>query len=170
MATNRDKWEELVFLSLGSNLGDSLENLKLACELIAERVGEIELMSSIYKTEAWGQEDLNTFYNQVIGVSSKLSASSILEYCQAIEHQLGRLPKKTEGYENRVIDIDLLMVRTQVLETTTLVLPHPRMHLRNFVLVPFAEIAPSLLHPELNESIETLKNNCSDHNKIERIE
>ena len=170
MATNSDKWEGLVFLSLGSNLGNRMKNLKLARRLISSSVGDVEYSSSIYKTQAWGQEELNFFYNQVIGVSTNLFANKVLESCQEIELQLGRLPKKKAGYENRLIDIDLLVYGKQVLKKTKLVLPHPQIHLRNFVLVPFAEIAPELLHPVLNQSIENLKNSCSDCNKIERIE
>ena len=170
MATNSDKWEELVFLSLGSNLGNRLKNLERARKAINKCVGKIELVSSLYKTQAWGKENLNSFCNQVIGVSTNLFANKVLEYCQEIELELGRLPKKSSGYENRLIDIDLLIYGKQVLETNKLELPHPRMHLRNFVLVPFAEIAPEIQHPALNQSIENLKNNCLDCNKIERME
>ena len=170
MATKNDKWEGLIFLSLGSNLGSCLKNLELARKFIVERVGEIELCSSIYKTAPWGEQDLNFFYNQVIGVASKLSSTVILEICQEIEQQLGRLAKQTNAYEDRVIDIDLLIHGCQIITTTRLNLPHPLMQLRNFVLVPFAEIAPNVLHPELNQRIITLKNNSTDYNKIERIE
>ncbi|MEQ8625418.1 MAG: 2-amino-4-hydroxy-6-hydroxymethyldihydropteridine diphosphokinase [Vicingaceae bacterium] len=170
MAAHNDKWKELVYLSLGSNLGNEIKKLELARELIEKDIGKIKLASSIYKTEPWGQKNLKPFYNQVIGVASTLLAVEIFEKTQYIELQLGRQAKKSVEYENRLIDIDLLIIGSIIMRSNILILPHPRMHLRNFVLVPFTEIAPNLLHPELHRSIKDLNNYCSDDNKIKRIE
>ena len=170
MVSSNDEREKVVFLSLGSNLGDRQRNLSLSRELIQDKIGKIDLKSGIYKTEAWGSEKLNWFYNQVIGVVTTLDANQVLQYCLEIETSLGRERIDSATYENRAIDIDVLLFGKQVVNTSNLKVPHPRLHLRNFVLFPLAEIAPEIMHPIFGLSIKILKNNCADPNKIQSIE
>lgn len=170
MVSSKDKREQFVFLSLGSNLGNRKRVLNLSKASIRCNIGDIVLESSLYKTAAWGNKKLNWFYNQVIGVSTSLDPNKVLQQCLEIETLLGRERSNSTHYENRAIDIDVLLFGPQVVHSNSLNLPHPKLHLRNFVLFPLAEIAPEIMHPVLGLSINQLKKKCADQNKIEKIE
>ena len=170
MVSSKDKREQFVFLSIGSNLGNRKRVLNLSKGSISSNIGDIILESSLYKTAAWGNKKLDWFYNQVIGVSTSLDPNKVLQQCLEIETLLGRERNDSTDYENRVIDIDVLLFGSQVVHTNSLTIPHPRLHLRNFVLFPLAEIAPEIMHPIMELSINQLKKKCIDQNKIEIIE
>ncbi len=145
------------YISLGSNLGDKKQNLEHAIQLIAERAGTLSAISSIYETEPWGYESLNIFCNMVIKIETQLSPTQLLHISQKIEKEMGRT-KKSSGtnYQDRIIDIDLIMYDDVIIETPELVLPHPRFHERLFVMYPLNEIAPDLIHPVLQKTIREL--------------
>lgn len=137
-----------VYLSLGSNLGDKHEYLRLAVELLSERAGQVLKVSNNYETEPDGFVSENNFVNIAICLETELEPLALLEVCEGIEKELGRERKSVNlNYSDRVIDIDILYFNNMQLATERLTLPHPRMHKRQFVLEPLAEIAPRLKHP-----------------------
>ena len=137
-----------VYLSLGSNLGDKHEYLRLAVELLSERAGQVLKVSNNYETEPDGFVSENNFVNIALCLETELEPLALLEVCEGIEKELGRERKSVNlSYSDRVIDIDILYFNNMQLATERLTLPHPRMHKRTFVLEPLAEIAPRLKHP-----------------------
>ena len=126
-------------------------------EEIRKRVGEITSLSAYYITEPWGFDSQNTFLNAVCKVSTTLSPSEVLITTQAIEKDLGRLKKSIDGqYSDRPIDIDILLYDDLIMNTPNLIIPHPLMHQRAFVMEPLSEIAPELVHPVLHQSIKDI--------------
>jgi 2-amino-4-hydroxy-6-hydroxymethyldihydropteridine diphosphokinase len=142
------------YLGLGSNLEDRVGNLKEAIRLIGERDVSILKRSSLYKTEPLDFTDQPYFYNCVLKTKSTLSPLELLEEIQAIEKKLGRQKLRDNG--PRIIDIDILFAGDRVIRTESLTVPHPCLHMRNFVLRPLLEIAPSLLHPVLRKTIRRI--------------
>ncbi|MET2983769.1 2-amino-4-hydroxy-6-hydroxymethyldihydropteridine diphosphokinase [Aureibaculum conchae] len=156
------------YLSLGSNVGSSLENLQLAIDSIAKNVGRITKISSVYKTASWGFKS-NDFLNICIEVTCNLTPEILLERVLAIETSLGRNRDSSSEYKARTIDIDILLFENEVIfSDQNLTIPHPRMLERKFVLVPLVEIAPQLKHPIANETITNCLVNCADISNIEK--
>lgn len=136
------------YLSLGSNLGNKAENIQNAVVLLSERAGEVIKVSSNYETEPDGFVSENSFVNIALSLDTTLDAYALLDVCEQIEKELGREHKSVNlNYSDRVIDIDILYFNNMQLATDRLTLPHPRMHKRQFVLEPLAEIAPKFRHP-----------------------
>ncbi len=147
----------VVFLSLGTNMGNKRGNLITATALLAERVGDILALSSIYETEPWGFQSQNSFLNAALIQITRLSPTELLDTTRLIEIEMGRIEKSgNNGYHDRIIDIDILMYDNLILQTERLTLPHPLMHKRTFVMQPLAEIAPEAIHPILNETMDEL--------------
>ena len=136
------------YLSLGSNLGEKSANLNKAIELLKERAGEVLAVSSFYETAPDGFISENSFVNIALSLDTKLDVYVLLDVCEEIEKELGRTTKSVNlNYSDRLIDIDILYFNNMQLATERLTLPHPRMHKRQFVLEPLAEIAPKFRHP-----------------------
>lgn len=149
----------LVYLSLGTNLGNKEENLRTAMTLIEEQVGTITSQSALYASAPWGFDSENTFLNNAISVETSLTPEELLSTTQHIERTLGRTHKSVDGqYSDRLIDIDMLLYDDVVMHTPSLTLPHPLMHRRLFVLEPLSEIASTMIHPLLQKEIATLCN------------
>ena len=151
----------LAYLMLGSNSGNKDFEINKATKYIGERIGEIIRSSSLYETAPWGFQSEDYFLNQVICVNTLLEPPAILENIIAIEAGAGRIRKK-QGYESRIIDIDILFYSNEVINTKTIKIPHPLLHLRKFTLEPLREIAADFIHPILNKSIQEIYNECND--------
>ncbi len=149
-----------IFLGLGTNMGDRLQNLALANQFLEENVGTIIQSSSIYLTEAWGLKDQPAFYNQVIQIDSRLVPMEILERVLQIEKEMGRI--RRQKWDRRIIDIDILFYGREIIQTPKLIVPHPFFQDRNFVMAPMAEIAPEFVHPNLKKSIAELLSSSND--------
>ncbi|MFT5833425.1 MAG: 2-amino-4-hydroxy-6-hydroxymethyldihydropteridine diphosphokinase [Cognaticolwellia sp.] len=147
--------KNIVYLHTGSNLGNREENLSKVNDLIAKFIGKIVTESRLYETEAWGVTDQPNFYNQALKVETNLKPQAILEKTLQIENEdFNRI--RTEKWTARIIDIDILFYNDEVIKTDNLVIPHPHLHQRNFVLIPLMEIAGEMEHPILKETIEDL--------------
>ena len=149
-----------VFLGLGSNLGDREAAIDRALQELAGRGFETQLRSSLWLTEPVGGPPQGWFLNAVVGGSTVLSPEALLAACLDSERALGRVRGVRNG--PRTIDVDLLLYGQQRIERPGLVVPHPRLHERRFVLAPLAEIAPQLAHPGLGATMEELLARCPD--------
>lgn len=149
-----------IFLSLGGNIGDVQKQLELTRVYISQRIGRIEKESKIYKTEAWGNTEQPNFYNQCVEVETGLSPLDVLNTCQQIERDLGRIRKKKWG--PRPIDIDVLYYDDEIIDEKDLHVPHPYLQDRNFVLIPLEDIAPDHIHPIIKLSTRELRRISKD--------
>jgi 2-amino-4-hydroxy-6-hydroxymethyldihydropteridine diphosphokinase len=157
-----------VFLGIGGNIGEKLQNFKKVSNKIENLLGTIISISSIYETPPWGFESDNPFWNQVIHIETSYSAFELLEKIQNIEKDFGR--KKTKlNYADREIDIDILYFDDEIIESEKLIVPHPKIQLRKFVLVPLVEIAPELIHPLFRMNSRKMLEYCNDNSLIKRI-
>jgi 2-amino-4-hydroxy-6-hydroxymethyldihydropteridine diphosphokinase len=154
--------DHIVFLALGSNMGNRFANLKAAVNNLTPQMA-VKNRSSVYETPPWGFTEQAPFLNQVVMVNTYLAPEALLSHLKRLETALGRTP----GFQNgpRLIDIDILFFDDLVMDTLRLEIPHPRLHERAFVLVPLAEIAPDLVHPVLHKPIHELLDNV-DRNDI----
>ena len=133
-----------VYLGLGTNLGDKEVNLKAAIEEIRKRVGEVTSLSAFHASEPWGFQSENSFLNAVCCVHTEFNPMEVLHTTQEIERLLGRLKKTVGGiYSDRMIDIDILLYDDLHIQTPELIIPHPLMWERDFVMIPLREIAPN---------------------------
>ncbi len=149
----------IVYLGLGSNLGNRAELLQQAIDLIKCRIGSVISLSDFYETAPWGFDSPHPFLNAVCMVESEQSPTSLLDATQQIETSLGRKQKSVDGtYNDRTIDIDILFYNHSVLSTPRLTIPHPLLHQRTFVLQPLAQIAPQMVHPIYKKSVAELLN------------
>lgn len=154
------------FLCLGSNIGNRAFTLKQVVEKINIEIGRVISQSNFYETEAWGVDNQEKYLNQCICVETSLSSKQLLKQTLKIELDFGRQRNHKETYEPRTIDIDLLFYNADVIQSKDLIIPHPRLHLRNFVLIPLHEIAPNFSHPILHKTIQTLLNECEDQCEV----
>jgi 2-amino-4-hydroxy-6-hydroxymethyldihydropteridine diphosphokinase len=156
---------EIVFLGIGTNLGERESNLKVAVAMIANNIGIVVKTSSVYETEPWGFQTNDQFLNMVVMVETKLNPSGVLGAILMIEAHLGRI-RTEKQYESRIIDIDILLYSDKVLDEVSLKIPHPELPHRKFVLIPLCEIAPELVHPVINKTIISLLAECKDKSLV----
>ena len=147
----------IVYLSLGSNLGDRIGHLQQATSLLGA-LPEINIVatSSFYESEPWNMDSENWFVNAIVQITTTLSPENLLKECQRIEFQLGRKRDLTKGYIDRTIDIDILFYDNLIINTPELTIPHKFFHKRAFLLVPMLEIAQDFVHPLFNETISKI--------------
>lgn len=157
-----------LYLLLGGNLGDKKSIFAEARKLLNERIGPITAESAIYETEPWGFESDDLFWNQALEIATGLLPLEILAQTRKTELDLGRIRKEIQ-YSSRVIDIDILFLDDLILNEEQLIVPHPRIQERRFVLVPLCEIAPGLIHPVFQKSIHELLTECPDQLKVIEI-
>ncbi|MBR2261698.1 MAG: 2-amino-4-hydroxy-6-hydroxymethyldihydropteridine diphosphokinase [Paludibacteraceae bacterium] len=145
-----------VYIGLGSNLGDRKKNITNATVILGSVMGDIKILSSIYETKPWGFSSDNLFLNAVILIETDCTPETCLQMAKRIEEEMGRTYAHHERYEDRVIDIDILLYDDITIHTEKLTIPHPLIQERKFVLQPLSEIAPELIHPVLNKPIKDL--------------
>ena len=154
-------------ISIGSNIGDKLQNLQDAIDLIHLEISIVSSISPIYKTKAVGFEG-DDFYNICISFFSNDDPNNILQSLLNIETKLGRTRSDKNVYESRKIDLDIILIEDQVINNNLLTVPHPSMHLREFVLAPLNDIDPNINHPILNKNSNELLKSCKGSN-VEKL-
>ncbi len=156
----------VAFIGLGSNLGDRIGSIQKAIGEIS-KLGDISALSSLYETEPVGVEDQPDFINCVIKLEANLSPYDLLVSLQSVEKKLGR--ERREKWEPRTIDLDIIFYNNLVIETPSLIIPHPRAHLRRFVLEPLCEIAPDFIHPTLNITVSKILEGLVDSKRVVKV-
>ena len=156
----------LAYLLIGSNLGDKTTYLKNAGSYIQQQCGQIVKQSSFYETEPWGFTEQPSFLNQALCIQTELAPAQLMHTLLQIESNMGRTSELKMG--PRIIDLDILQIDQQILDTPLLQLPHPAMHLRRFALIPMEEIAPQLMHPQFNKTIAQLLAECADQTDVQK--
>jgi 2-amino-4-hydroxy-6-hydroxymethyldihydropteridine diphosphokinase len=149
------------YLLIGGNIGDRIKNLYQAKNLITKNIGGIIKESSVYQTASWGIADQLDFLNQVLFIRSNLSAEGIMKEILSIENKMGRI--RTQKNASRIIDIDILFFNDEIIDTPNLIIPHPQIQNRKFVLAPLLELSPQLIHPIFKKTIAALLNACTDN-------
>lgn len=157
-----------VYLSTGSNQGNRILALAEAFWEISYNAGFILDVSSVYETEPWGFQAEERFLNMVLEVETDLSPELLINILLDIEAGMGRT-RQEGSYRSRIIDIDILFINSLVLQSGNLAVPHPRMHLRKFVLQPMAELAPEFVHPVLGRSMKELLESSDDTGQVRLV-
>lgn len=155
------------YIGVGSNIGDRRAALEEAARRLEDGAGRIVARSSFYRADPVEVVDQEEFLNQVLALDTSLGATDLLARCLAIERAMGRVRTRDKG--PRVIDLDLLFYADAILTGPGLEVPHPRLHLRRFVLAPLAEIAPGLRHPRLGLTVADLLARCPDVSRVEPL-
>jgi 2-amino-4-hydroxy-6-hydroxymethyldihydropteridine diphosphokinase len=157
------------YLCLGGNLGNCVETFKKALKLLEKGGAFVTETSVVYSGPAWGMENAPDFYNQAVRIKTALDPQELMNLVLSTEQSLGRTRNNAGAYESRSIDIDILFFNDLVLQEKNLEIPHPRLHLRRFVLEPLSEIAPNLIHPVLKKNITDLLELCPDKNSLQTV-
>jgi 2-amino-4-hydroxy-6-hydroxymethyldihydropteridine diphosphokinase len=157
-----------VFLLLGSNLGNAELYVKDAIEEIHLQAGSVVQSSSKYSTQAWGKTEQPDFINQVIEIVTNLNPNDLLRCVLDIETKLGRT--REEKWGARIIDIDILFINNEIIDTPQLQVPHPQIGNRRFTLIPLAEFVPDLIHPVYKKTIRQLLDECPDKLEVRKMD
>lgn len=161
---------EKSYVLFGSNMGDKAVLFEQAYTLINNRCGQIAQISSAYESEPWGFEAEEWFLNRVIVVETELDPERLLSELLEIEKELGRIRHpEHSGYSSRTADLDILYYGKRIINTPTLIVPHPRLHLRRFALVPLCEVAPDWVHPVFHKTQEELLQQCTDNGIVRQM-
>ncbi|MCI5056246.1 MAG: 2-amino-4-hydroxy-6-hydroxymethyldihydropteridine diphosphokinase [Flavobacteriales bacterium] len=150
------------YIQLGGNLGEVLETFSMVKSALRSQDIEILASSSIYVSESWGFQSKHEFLNQVLHVSTSLGPFELLTQTHNIERQLGR-KRASDGYQDRTIDIDILFFNDDIIKDSALIIPHPKLHERLFVLKPLSELNKDLRHPIFEKTVSTMLNECKDN-------
>ena len=155
------------YLITGGNIGNRQEELNYAARLIQERCGTIIDRSSLYETAAWGKTDQESFLNQALVLETTLNARDLLNEILYIENLMGR--DRVEKYGPRIIDIDIIFFNHQVIRENGLIIPHPEMAKRRFVLEPLNQVIPAYIHPIYYKTVSELLDQCDDSLPVKKI-
>ena len=156
-----------LYLLLGSNLGNSRQQLALAQKRLTKKIGIIIRQSRLYQTAAWGNTNQPDFLNQVVVLQTTLDAATSMKCILEIEHAMGRI--RTKKNAPRIIDIDILYFNKEIIRKKYLVVPHPAIQDRRFVLVPLNALSPNFIHPVLGKTNHTLLEECTDSLDVKKI-
>lgn len=162
------KVQNQAILSIGSNQGNRLENIQKCIQLIQLEMGTVFSVSKLYESPSWGFES-DSFYNCAIAIHTHKSAQKLLSGLLKIEKKLGRIRSSQEGYQPRIIDVDIVSFENDIINTATLVVPHPQMQKRLFVLIPMNDLQLEFIHPVLQKSTQELIAICEDKNSCKVI-
>ncbi len=157
-----------IFMGIGGNLGDKQLNFEKVYLLIEKELGRIVQKSSVYETPPWGFSAKENFWNQVVLIETLMEPEELLAGINQVENSFGR-KRQTGNYRSREMDIDVIYFDDRIINTEVLIIPHPLLAQRLFVLVPLVEIAPDFQHPVLKQSNQQLLESCSDASKIKKI-
>jgi deoxyguanosine kinase len=163
------KSQNTVLLSLGTNMGDKLQNLKTCISVLHKSVATVINVSKVYETPALGFEGAS-FYNCAIAIHTHKSAQKLLGEIIKVEKKLGRIKTNTTQYESRCIDIDIISFNDEIIEIENLNIPHLHLQNRKFVLFPLKDIEPYWKHPKLNQTISEMLISCEDNSEITMVE
>jgi 2-amino-4-hydroxy-6-hydroxymethyldihydropteridine diphosphokinase len=152
-------------LSLGSNIEPRLEYLQIAVKQIKAKCGDVQAISDVFETEPWGFESSTPFLNCVLLLNTEMQPLELLEVVRLIEKSSGR-QRNGSSYASRTLDVDVLFIDSLVFATADLTVPHPRLHLRKFVLQPLCQIQPLFEHPVLQKSVNKLFEDCKDNSDV----
>jgi len=153
---------ESAFLLLGSNMGNKYQILQDAIEQLSIECGSVVSQSKIFESEPWGFEADGSFFNLAIEIETDKDPYELLDSILKIENSLGRIRLDDGKYHSRTIDIDIIFYGNRVIDSKNLIIPHPNMHLRRFVLLPLCEIAPDYIHPKFKIFVKNLLALCED--------
>lgn len=160
------KWNKAVLL-LGSNMGSKKQLILKALVYLDSFAGDIDKTSSFYETAAWGKTDQESFLNLALVIHTPYSPQLLITKILSIEKMMGR--KREEKYGPRTIDIDIILYEKKIINSKNLVVPHPEMQNRRFVLEPIVELVPNFVHPLLHKSMRELLNECKDNLTVKRL-
>lgn len=160
----------IAYLLSGSNQGDRSGNLQKAVSYLRSLAGVVSTCSPVFESPAWGFEHPTPFLNQALELHTELPPLDLLKVILGIEKKCGRIRTGSGGYEARTLDIDILLYDQVVLDIAELTIPHPRLHLRRFALLPLSSIAGDLVHPQMDKSISELLSECPDKSPVERFD
>lgn len=163
------RFMEQVFIGFGANLGDRFAIIKEAIRLIHINLGEVVSQSSLYESEPWGYESNELFVNGVLEIATNLSPLELLLGLKGIESTLGRKEKTSVTYSDRLIDLDILYYSDKNLNMSDLIIPHPHIYKRRFVLEPLVEIAPNFIDLRFYKTTRELLKECSDTSVLKKI-
>lgn len=161
--------DKYIYLSIGTNKGDRISNSKLVLKKISN-ISKIIRISNFYKTQSWGFS-ADYFLNFIVQIQTKLLPIDLLNELIKIEKQMGRsrkLKSNENKYESRIIDIDILFYGSEIINSKKLIIPHPRINLRNFILVPLSELSPNFICPVTNKQIKEILKDCKDKSIVEK--
>lgn len=156
-------------LSIGSNLGDKAQIIANTLKFLDLHPHKLLKLSSMYSSKAWGYESTNKFVNCCVYIESILPPFELLNHLKMFEKSLGRQKANSGNYEDRTIDIDIILCGQDIVNSEKLIIPHPLFHKRKFVLVPLDEICPDFRHPLLDKSVHELLMVCEDESLLEKI-
>lgn len=160
--------KHILYLLLGSNLGEKKKQMDQTIDLIPEMIGQVTKRSSFYETEPWGFSSEEFFLNIALQTLTSLSLEEVMQQIDEIEKMFGR-ERSDRGYSSRTMDIDILFYDDLVLDQDILKIPHPRLQDRRFVLVPLNEIAHELIHPVFLKTIGELLQDCTDTKNVRKF-
>ena len=156
------------YLSVGANIGEREKNIKEAITRLCDEAGRLVALSPLYETEPVGFETTDLFLNQAAIIETDLTPFELLDLIKEIERNMGRT--RDEGrYVSRTIDLDIIFYECQIIDDERLIVPHPRMHERRFVLEPFCDIASDFIHPRFQMSVKELFNKSADNSKVKKL-
>lgn len=158
----------VAFLCVGGNMGDRLANILEAKRQLIGMGCKMEAESGIYQTKAWGIEEAPDYYNQMLKIGTEKKGTELMTTLLDIEKSMGRIRSDNRN-ASRTLDMDILFFNNEIIKSELLEVPHPRLHLRRFVLEPLNEIASELIHPVLNKTIHELLNECTDTSAVKRL-
>jgi len=156
---------KIIFLGIGTNLGNRGKNLEQAVARIGQSIGRVLISSSIFQTEPWGFQSEKYFLNMVVKIETELAPAVLLGKIHGIESVMGRV-RGPEHFSSRLIDIDILLYDDIIIDEENLKIPHALLQERRFVLVSLCEIAHTLIHPVLKKTIEELLEECEDRGMV----